>query len=317
MDKMRSILIGTLLIVSFFTPSYADVPKLINYQGHLADKAGSPLTGTVSITFSIYDSDTGGNNLWTETQTLVDIKNGLFNVLLGSASVDGVPESLFDGPDRWLGVAVQGDSEVVPRQQLVSVPYAYKAGSASSIDSGQQFIQTGNFNTNGEIVLTIPLNVSNGNIYKILIKGHMYDAWGSDTAKLGIRFDGDTALNYNDNGLAECVWNATPGEVRSRQSDKTMFYIHNTTILRSHSTALSWFWLEFTLTAENDVVFLNGTGENWDNQNGELANQEYHGFYNDTIDTNIQIIRYTWNLDPSQQEIYLDGTYWVYKQNLP
>jgi len=51
-------------------------------------------------------------------------------VLLGSATVGGIPESVFSATNRWLGIIVGNDSEMSPRQQLVSVPYAYRAGQA-------------------------------------------------------------------------------------------------------------------------------------------------------------------------------------------
>ena len=82
MRNARLVLLVTFLIVILVTLSYADVPKLINYQGHLTDKGGNPLTGTYGITFTIWDADTGGNSQWTETQSSVSVKNGLFSVLL-------------------------------------------------------------------------------------------------------------------------------------------------------------------------------------------------------------------------------------------
>ena len=119
MNKPSFISTVIFLIIALTTVSYAEIPKLINYQGHLTDKGGNPLIGTFSITFNIYDVETGGTALWTETQNAVNANNGVFNVLLGSASVDGVPASVFDEPDRWLGVAVETDSEILPRQQFI------------------------------------------------------------------------------------------------------------------------------------------------------------------------------------------------------
>lgn len=134
MKKVGLVLIVITSMLFQMVLSYAEIPKLINYQGHLTNKVGNPLTGTVSITFTIYDAETYGNTLWTETQSNVAVKNGLFNILLGSASIGGVPENIFDEADRWLGIAVDADLESSPRQQLVSVPYAYKAG--NEIPSG-------------------------------------------------------------------------------------------------------------------------------------------------------------------------------------
>ncbi len=53
------------------------------------------------------------------------VTDGLFHVLLGS--VTALPESLFDAPDRWVGLSVNGDGEMTPRTRLVSVPFALVA----------------------------------------------------------------------------------------------------------------------------------------------------------------------------------------------
>jgi hypothetical protein len=103
---------------------WAQAPNLVNYQGVLKDSGGNPLTGTYSITFSLYSVSSGGTALWTETQGSVSVSNGLFSVLLGS--VTPLTPSEFSGTNRWLGVTVGGDPEMTPRQRIASVPFALK-----------------------------------------------------------------------------------------------------------------------------------------------------------------------------------------------
>ncbi|UCE18189.1 MAG: hypothetical protein JSV84_15220 [Gemmatimonadota bacterium] len=105
--------------------SLADVPGLINYQGVLTDDGGNPLDTTVSMTFTVYDSETGGTAEWTDTHGSVTVTGGLFNVLLS------IPSAVFGDPDRWLGLAVGDDPEMTPRQRMASVPYAYWSGGGS------------------------------------------------------------------------------------------------------------------------------------------------------------------------------------------
>jgi hypothetical protein len=103
------------------------VPKLINYQGYLTDANGKPVQdGTYTITFRIYDSQTGGTALWEETQQ-VYVDDGMFHVLLGS--IKPVKSSIFSEANRWLGIKVGEDNEIAPRSRLVSVPYAMSADS--------------------------------------------------------------------------------------------------------------------------------------------------------------------------------------------
>ena len=104
----------------------ADVPNLIDYQGRLTDDNGDPIDGNVSILFSIYNVETGGTALWFETQDSVDVNDGLFQVTLGSET--NLPEDLFNGADRWVGIKVESDGEMTPRTEIVSVPYAKTDG---------------------------------------------------------------------------------------------------------------------------------------------------------------------------------------------
>ena len=95
MRKLAGIVVA--LVVLWAWPLNAQVPHLLNYQAHIA-AGDTSLTGTFKLTFSVYIAPSGGTPLWAETQT-VQVTEGLFNVLLGSA----VPlsPSLFSGVDRY------------------------------------------------------------------------------------------------------------------------------------------------------------------------------------------------------------------------
>jgi hypothetical protein len=97
------------------------VPHLIRFQGVLKDSVGTPLDESKTITFKIYNTEEGGTELWQETQTEVDITDGLLDVELGI--VEALDLS-FD-EQYWLGVTVQGDTEMTPRFKLTSVPYSF------------------------------------------------------------------------------------------------------------------------------------------------------------------------------------------------
>jgi len=111
----------------------AGAPMLISYQGRLTDPTtGQPEPdGNYSMTFNIYDAETGGTLIWSETQT-VSVSGGLFNVLLGSVTSLSAP--VFDGTDRWLEVEVAGEI-LTPRQRIVSVGYAIQAQEAANADT--------------------------------------------------------------------------------------------------------------------------------------------------------------------------------------
>ena len=109
------------------------IPRLIRFSGVVKDEAGKPKTGLVGITFSLYQDQQGGSPLWVETQNVRGDATGHYTALLGSASSEGVPLSLFSsGEAQWLGVQVQ-DQPAQPRVLLVSVPYALKAHEAETL----------------------------------------------------------------------------------------------------------------------------------------------------------------------------------------
>ena len=123
---MKSIkTIPTLLIVVLSISVLIAVPTEISYQGQLNDVEGNPVEGDHFITFSIYSVVSGGDHLWIETQ-LVTVSNGLFHVNLGAFT--SFPTGMFGNETLWLGITIEGDSEMIPRTKLVSSPYAHNAG---------------------------------------------------------------------------------------------------------------------------------------------------------------------------------------------
>ena len=105
--------------------SAAEVPRLMNYQGVLTDVEGVPTSGSQDITFRIYGGtgDEAGL-LWEETHTGVEVKGGVFNVILGSVSP--MPDDLFESGEIWLGVTVGSDPEIAPRTRITPVPWALR-----------------------------------------------------------------------------------------------------------------------------------------------------------------------------------------------
>jgi hypothetical protein len=116
------------------TLATAQVPPLIQFSNVATDEGGSSLSGAVSITFSLFNSQQGGEPLWIETQNNVQLDpTGHYSVQLGITKPAGVPTTLFtSGEARWLGVQIAQQPEQ-PRVLLLSVPYALKAGDAATV----------------------------------------------------------------------------------------------------------------------------------------------------------------------------------------
>lgn len=111
----------------------SQVPRLIKFSGVAKDESGKPMTGVVGLTFSLYKEQQGGSPLWVETQNVQVDATGHYTAMLGSASADGVPQSLFSSAEvHWVSTQISGQREQ-PRVLLLSVPYALKAADAETL----------------------------------------------------------------------------------------------------------------------------------------------------------------------------------------
>jgi hypothetical protein len=116
-----------LFLVSFV---YAVIPQQINVQGKLSDLYGAPLDGNFKFVFNLYTQEVGGSSLFSETTESLNVKNGIFNYLLGT----NTPLNLAFGGNYWLGISVNNETEMTPRQKIVSVGNSYKALNSDTSD---------------------------------------------------------------------------------------------------------------------------------------------------------------------------------------
>src|SRR5579862_1869300 len=94
-------------------------PRLLKFDGTLADISCKPLRGLVGVTMLLYKNEQGGAPVWLETQDVVADSNGHYTMLLGSAAADGMPRSLFSSADvYWISTQISGQEE------SARVPYA-------------------------------------------------------------------------------------------------------------------------------------------------------------------------------------------------
>ena len=150
---MRCLRTTTVLFVAVFLFAFAltaqetatSVPNLIRFGGTLRDAQGAAnASTTVGVTFAIYKQSNGGAPIWQETQNVTPDRVGQYNVVLGSTTASGLPNDLFSHQEeRWLGVQIQGQEEQA-RVLLVSVPYAFKAHEAETLDGlpASAFVRT-------------------------------------------------------------------------------------------------------------------------------------------------------------------------------
>jgi len=104
------------------------VPAQLPFVGNLSS-GGTAASGSHHFVFTLYDSTP--SQVWTESQNLT-VTNGMVYASLGA--VTALTPSILSGASLTLGVSVDG-TELTPRTDIGSVPYAVRAGVASSADA--------------------------------------------------------------------------------------------------------------------------------------------------------------------------------------
>ncbi|MDD5332021.1 MAG: hypothetical protein PHE43_04370 [Candidatus Nanoarchaeia archaeon] len=106
----------------------SDFPQILNIHGKLTDSAGVNVDTETTMTFRIYNTYSGGAGLWEETLA-VPVSNGIYSITLGHQA----PVNLTFDTSTYLGITVAGDSEMAPRINLTSSPYAFVADHAYNL----------------------------------------------------------------------------------------------------------------------------------------------------------------------------------------
>lgn len=185
----------------------AGVPPQISYQGMLYDSSGEPVTGTHNLTFSLYNDPVGGDAIWQETQSGLQITNGLFSTYLGA--VTPIDVSYFADSLCWLGISVDGQAELAPRAQFFTVPFAYKVASIDGAIGGSvlgdleigEKLTVGSSNYNpGKTTFCAGASNSTEGDYSTVIGGFDNYAYADYSAVLG-----------GNNNIAAGLYSSVPG----------------------------------------------------------------------------------------------------------
>jgi len=147
------------LIVGFFAFASSFLQgqnATLSVQGVLKNSDGTtvPDATNYTLTFKLWDAETGGASVWQETKTNVSILGGLYEVVLG----DGVTvlNAPFDKP-YYLGVSIGNGSgdEFIPRPRLASAPYALSLLGSTNIFPSSGSVGVGTTTPNGSALLEI------------------------------------------------------------------------------------------------------------------------------------------------------------------
>ena len=136
--KIPLALCATLLLAVAFSiqPACAQGTDF-TYSSYLTKNGSVVSDGLYDLEFKLYDAAGAGTQMGsTQVRNPVEVKNGLFTVLLGFGP------GIFNGQTLWLQMGVRTSGSVasyeyLSRQQLTPTPYAIFAESAAGGDGSQ------------------------------------------------------------------------------------------------------------------------------------------------------------------------------------
>jgi hypothetical protein len=115
------------VLCASFVGSAQNVPQQLAVSARLSN-AGAPLTGSHTVLTRLFDSLTGGSELWSES-ALANADNGLVTLMLGAQSP--LSPAVLDGRPLFVEFIVDGQV-LSPRLPVVSVPYAVRSSVSAS-----------------------------------------------------------------------------------------------------------------------------------------------------------------------------------------
>ena len=176
----KALLMLTLLAMSF--SGFAQAPNLLNYQGVARNAVGNPLPNqSMKLRLSVHNLLPSGAVVYTEIRSITTNLGGLFSVQIGSAGAASTTGTIagvnWSVGDKYLQVELDPASNNnyldIGTVQLVSVPYAFNAGSANSAAT-----VTTNANLTGAVT-------SNGNVTTIAASPALTGVPTAPTAAVG------------------------------------------------------------------------------------------------------------------------------------
>lgn len=143
-------------------------PRMLTFKGRLTDNQNTPITAISKLRFSLYNSPFAGGAslLWKDTQNIKPDGQGYFLANLGENTP--LPQDILNqNPRLYLGISVNDQTEMKPRQPIAS---AGLAEDSQSVQGLKPITYT------GDSANTILALDSTGNLTMNGISGHAFRA---------------------------------------------------------------------------------------------------------------------------------------------
>ena len=144
------------------------------------------------MTFRVFDAASGGNELWSETQTNVPVERGVFSVILGEGTA--IPDSVFaDFTSTWLELTLEGPQTLTPRTRITSVGYAYTSTYSDTAEYAKAGAADNDWTVDGNNMYSaVPGSVGVG----VTNPAEKLDVDGAINTSSFYKIEGNTMLSY-------------------------------------------------------------------------------------------------------------------------
>ena len=131
------ILFSYSIIIMLLSIALYAVPGTITYQGKLTVR-NKPAEGTFTMSFAIFNSETGGTRLWPSSgyeNHSVEVSKGIYTAYLGAGSPPiPITSDVFKDNEAWIEIVVSGTA--MPRTKIHTVPYAFQSDAITGVTPG-------------------------------------------------------------------------------------------------------------------------------------------------------------------------------------
>ncbi len=214
--KKRILVVSFVVLMGLLFATGCGLAPQFTYQGVLTDSSGTPLSGSVKITYTIYDAETGGTDVYHESETKT-LTNGRFDSVVGPSAITGSlsPEDL--AKPLWVEVQVSNGTiteTLTPRQRLYGAPYAFTLMPGTVISQTFNTTVVGAAGVHG--IVTIVNKEADDPLPALRVQG----VQGIELVGLGSGDVNDRGTIYSDRSVAG-------SDLKFVSNDHVYFYLDN------------------------------------------------------------------------------------------
>lgn len=223
-----------------------EITRLVPFQGRLHGGDNKIVAdGVYDLAFNVYDTPTGGTAIWTETHPKVSVIHGYVNILLGGinpmvASNFSSQAPLYDesknvvnfAQEKYLGISINGGTEMFPRSQLVPSFHAFTANHANHATNSDNL-----GGLSADSYATLSHSNAADAVLDAKIDSEISGISGDTDANFNSKFIGNKARDANLLDGKDYTW-FLPKTGKAVDADK-LDGLNSTSFLRSTATAVN------------------------------------------------------------------------------